>query len=169
MGRWRPPREQGSPYITAEGAARLNAELKQLWKVERPQVTDAVHEAAKNGDRSENGDYIYGKKRLREIDSRVRFLTKRLETLTIVDRTPADTDTVYFGAWVTLIDDKDNDVRYQIVGPDEFDISDGRISMDSPIAKALLKKQLGDEVIIQTPNGEQVLLIDRIDYSVTST
>lgn len=164
MGRWRPPREKGSPYITAEGAERLNAELKQLWKVERPQVTDAVHEAAKNGDRSENGDYIYGKKRLREIDSRVRFLTKRLEALTIVDRIPTDTETVYFGAWVTLISDDEDARRYQIVGPDEFDIKENKISMDSPIAKALLKKQLGDEVTIQTPNGEQVFFIERIDY-----
>ena len=98
MGRWRPPREKGSPYITAAGAAALEAELKHLWKVERPQVTDAVHEAAKNGDRSENGDYIYGKKRLREIDSRVRFLTKRLDELTVVDRIPQDKDTIYFGA-----------------------------------------------------------------------
>lgn len=164
MGRWRPPREKGSPYITAEGAKRLNAELKQLWKVERPIVTDAVHEAAKNGDRSENGDYIYGKKRLREIDSRVRFLTKRLEELTVVDRVPSDQSTVYFGAWVTLIDDADNTRHYQIVGPDEFDINQKKISMDSPIAKALLKKQLGDEVLISTPNGDTLFYIDHIKY-----
>jgi len=164
MGRWRPPREKGSPYITAEGAAHLTAELKQLWKVERPVVTDTVHEAAKNGDRSENGDYIYGKKRLREIDSRVRFLTKRLEELTIVDQAPANQNTVYFGAWVTLIDDDDNTQRYQIVGPDEFDISQQKISMDSPIAKALLKKQLGDEVLIITPNGDTLFYIEKIEY-----
>jgi transcription elongation factor GreB len=164
MGRWRPPREQSSPYIPAEGAAHLTAELKQLWKVERPVVTDTVHEAAKNGDRSENGDYIYGKKRLREIDSRVRFLTKRLESLTIVDRIPEDKNTIYFGAWVTLIDDNDVTRRYQIVGPDEFDIKRHKISMDSPIAKALLKKHLDDEVIIQTPEGEQVFYIDKIEY-----
>ena len=164
MGRWRPPREKGSPYITAEGAAYLTAELKQLWKVERPVVTDTVHEAAKNGDRSENGDYIYGKKRLREIDSRVRFLTKRLEELTIVDQIPANQNTVYFGAWVTLIDNDDNTQRYQIVGPDEFDISQQKISMDSPIAKALLKKQLGDEVLIITPNGDTLFYIEKIEY-----
>lgn len=165
MGRWRPLREKSSPYITAAGAAVLEAELKQLWKVERPIVTDAVHEAAKNGDRSENGDYIYGKKRLREIDSRVRFLTKRLEALTVVDRIPADKTTVYFGAWVTLIDDNDNTRRYQIVGPDEFDVNQNKISMDSPIAKALLKKKLDDEVRIKTPNGEEVFYIDGIEYS----
>jgi transcription elongation factor GreB len=164
MGRWRAPREKGSPYITVEGAAHLTAELKQLWKVERPIVTDTVHEAAKNGDRSENGDYIYGKKRLREIDSRVRFLTKRLEELTIVDQAPANQNTVYFGAWVTLTDDDDNARRYQIVGPDEFDISQQKISMDSPIAKALLKKQLGDEVLIITPNGDTLFYIEKIEY-----
>ncbi len=165
MGRWRPPREKGSPYITAAGAKTLDAELKQLWKVERPKVTDAVHEAAKNGDRSENGDYIYGKKRLREIDSRVRFLTKRLEELTVVDRTPSDTSTVYFGAWVTLVDDNENTKTYQIVGPDEFDINNNKISMDSPLAKSLLKKKLDDEVTIHTPNGEEIFYIDAIHYS----
>lgn len=164
MGRWRPPRAQSSPYITAAGAAVLEAELKQLWKIERPIVTDTVHEAAKNGDRSENGDYIYGKKRLREIDSRVRFLTKRLEALTIVDRAPTDKTTVFFGAWVTLIDDNDNTRRYQIVGPDEFDIKNHKISMDSPIAKALLKKKLDDEVMIKTPNGDELFYIDKIEY-----
>src|SRR5690554_2782789 len=102
MARWRPPRPKSSAYITAAGARALTDELRQLWKVERPQVTEVVHEAAKNGDRSENGDYIYGKKRLREIDSRVRFLTKRLDELNVVDRAPQDTSKVYFGAWVTL-------------------------------------------------------------------
>ena len=96
MGRWRPPREQGSPYITSEGAEALEAELKFLWKQERPKVTHDVHEAAKNGDRSENGDYTYGKKRLREIDSRVRFLTKRLESLTIVRTIPQDQSRIFF-------------------------------------------------------------------------
>jgi len=164
MGRWRPPRDKGSPYITAKGAATLNDELKYLWKVERPKITDTVHEAAKNGDRSENGDYIYGKKRLREIDSRVRFLTKRLEELTVVDRSPEDKETVFFGAWVTLIDDDQNTLLYQIVGPDEFDVSKGKISMDSPIAKSLLKKRLDDEVIIQTSNEEKIFYIDKIEY-----
>ena len=167
MGRWRPPREKGSPYITPAGAAAMEAELKQLWKIERPKVTDTVHEAAKNGDRSENGDYIYGKKRLREIDSRVRFLTKRLEELTIVDRIPSDTDTVYFGAWVTLVSDKGQTQRYQIVGPDEFNIPQGKISMDSPLAKALLKKVLDDEVTIYTPNGEERYYINEINYQAT--
>jgi len=164
MGRWRPPREKGSPYITPEGAEALEAELKQLWKVERPKVTHDVHEAAKNGDRSENGDYIYGKKRLREIDSRVRFLTKRLESLTIVRDVPKEQDRVFFGAWVTLINEQDESKCYRLVGPDEFNISEGKISIDSPLARALLKKQIDDEVVIQTEKGEEVLYIDKIKY-----
>lgn len=164
MGRWRPPRQQGSPYITPEGAAALEAELKQLWKIERPKVTNDVHEAAKNGDRSENGDYIYGKKRLREIDSRVRFLTKRLDQLTIVERAPDDQGKVFFGAWVTLVDEDDNTNSYRIVGPDEFNVREGKISVDSPLARALLKKQIDDEVTINTANGEEQFWIEKIWY-----
>ena len=164
MGRWRPPREKGSPYITEAGADALTQELKQLWKIERPKVTNDVHEAAKNGDRSENGDYIYGKKRLREIDSRVRFITKRLDELTIVRDTPKDQSRAFFGAWVTLIADDDMRVTYQLVGPDEFNISIGKVSIDSPIAKALLKKQVDDEVTLQTPTGEKILYIEKIEY-----
>ncbi|MBU2886137.1 transcription elongation factor GreB [Gilvimarinus agarilyticus] len=164
MGRWRAPRPKGSTYITPEGAEVLRAEVRQLWKVERPKVTDVVHEAAKNGDRSENGDYIYGKKRLREIDSRVRFLTKRLEALTIVERIPDDTTRVYFGAWVTLESEDGNTVCYRIVGPDEFNVQDGKISMDSPLARAMLKKQVDDEVVIRNEQGEQVYYIEKIEY-----
>lgn len=164
MGRWRPPREKGSPYITEAGAEALTQELKQLWKIERPKVTNDVHEAAKNGDRSENGDYIYGKKRLREIDSRVRFITKRLDELTIVRDTPKDQSRAFFGAWITLIDDDDKQSTYQIVGPDEFNVSMGKVSIDSPIAKALLKKCVDDEVTIQTPTGEKIFTIDNIEY-----
>ena len=102
MGRYRPPRRRGSPYITPEGEKALREELHQLWKVERPVVTNAVHEAAKNGDRSENGDYIYGKRRLREIDSRVRFLNKRLDELQVVDRPANNPNKIYFGAWISL-------------------------------------------------------------------
>jgi transcription elongation factor GreB len=113
MGRYRPPRRRGSAYITPDGETRLREELHQLWKIERPEVTATVHEAAKNGDRSENGDYIYGKRRLREIDSRVRFLNKRLEELQIVDRPPSDTGKVFFGAWVTLEDEEGSEARYE--------------------------------------------------------
>lgn len=142
----------------------LREELHQLWKVERPQVTAAVHEAAKNGDRSENGDYIYGKKRLREIDSRVRFLNKRLDEVQVVDRAPDQRDRVFFGAWVTLEDEGGEQRRYRIVGPDEFDLKSNKLSMDSPMARALLGRQLDDEVTVNSPAGEQHFYITAIDY-----
>jgi transcription elongation factor GreB len=165
MGRYRPPRKRGSRYITPEGEAVLRAELHQLWKVERPQVTAAVHEAAKNGDRSENGDYIYGKKRLREIDSRVRFLSKRLEELEVVDRLPEDRGRIFFGAWVTLENAQGQQRRYRIVGPDEFDLRQNKLSMDSPMARSLLGKRLDDEVAVSTPAGEERLYITDIEYA----
>ncbi|WP_285764713.1 transcription elongation factor GreB [Biformimicrobium ophioploci] len=164
MGRWRPPRRRGSPYITPEGAARMQHELVQLWKVERPKVTQTVHEAAKNGDRSENGDYIYGKKRLREIDSRVRFLNKRLEELNVVDRPPEDTSKIYFGAWVKLEKEDGSLVEYRIVGPDEFDVARGLISMDSPLARALLGKQVDDDIVVRTEESTQEYFIADIRY-----
>ena len=165
MGRYRPPRPRGSRYITPEGEASLRAELQQLWKVERPQVTQAVHEAAKNGDRSENGDYIYGKRRLREIDSRVRFLLKRLDEVEVVSRPPNDTSRVFFGATVTLENDTGEERRWRIVGPDEFDLAAGRLSMDSPMARAMLGKSLDDEVRVASPAGEQHYYIVDISYS----
>ena len=165
MSRYRPPQPKGSLYITPEGEKVLRDEVFQLWKVERPQVTNVVHEAAKNGDRSENGDYIYGKRRLREIDSRVRFLTKRLEQLTIVHDTPSNQDKIYFGAWVTLEDENDEETTYRIVGPDEFDLSLKKLSMDSPLAKALLGKNLGDDIIFKTPEGDKELYIAAVSYS----
>lgn len=164
MSRYRPPRPKSSTYITPEGEKALRDELHQLWKVERPKVTDVVHEAAKNGDRSENGDYIYGKKRLREIDSRVRFLTKRLEALTVVYDKPRDQSRVFFGAWVTLEDDDGAEKTYRIVGPDEFNLRENKLSMDSPLAKALMKKTIDDEVVVQTPSGEQVYYLTKIWY-----
>lgn len=168
MSRYRPPRRRGSAYITPEGEAVLRRELHQLWKVERPQVTQAVHEAAKNGDRSENGDYIYGKRRLREIDSRVRFLSKRLEELKVVDRIPDDTDKIYFGAWVTLEDEDGGERRWRIVGPDEFDLARGLISVDSPMARALLGKRLDDEIQVRSPQGEQRYWVAEIRYGEPS-
>ena len=164
MGRWRPPRPRGSRYITPEGAQRMRSEVKHLWEVERPRVTQAVSDAAKLGDRSENADYIYGKKRLREIDSRVRFLTKRLEEITVVDRIPDDREKVFFGAWVTLEDEDGNITRYRIVGPDEFNIKEGLISMDSPVARALLGKRLDDEVEIQQMEQWVTYYICEIEY-----
>jgi len=164
MGRYRPPRQRGSRYITPEGEQALRDELQQLWKVERPVVTSAVHEAAKNGDRSENGDYIYGKRRLREIDARVRFLNKRLDEVEVVHRVPDDTSKIFFGARVTLEDMAGQESHWRIVGPDEFDLSCGKLSMDSPLARALLGKRLDDEVRVQSPSGEQQYYVTEIRY-----
>jgi transcription elongation factor GreB len=164
MSRYRAPPPKSSAYITAEGAEKLRAELHQLWKVERPTVTHAVHEAAKNGDRSENGDYIYGKRRLREIDNRVRYLSKRLEAFTVVDRIPDQQNKVFFGAWVTLENDESISHCYRIVGPDELDPAKHWISMDSPLARAALGKSLDDEITFQAPQGVQHLYIVKIDY-----
>ena len=169
MSRYRPPRPRGSAYITPEGERQLRAELHQLWKVERPQVTNAVHEAAKNGDRSENGDYIYGKRRLREIDSRVRFLNKRLDELKVIDTVPTDTGKIYFGAWITLEDESGREQRWRIVGPDEFELSQGKLSMDSPMARSLLGKCLDDEIKVQSPAGEQIYYVTEISYQGPST
>src|ERR1700754_668793 len=138
MSRYRPPQKPGSQYITPQGAQRLQDELDELWKRERPKVTQAVSEAAAQGDRSENAEYTYGKKRLREIDSRVRFLRKRLDGMKVVDQPPADRGRVFFGAWVTLAREDGTETRYRIVGPDESGAAESYISMDSPMARALL-------------------------------
>ncbi|MEQ8263983.1 transcription elongation factor GreB [Pseudohaliea sp.] len=164
MARYRPPRRRGTPLITPAGEAALRAELTRLWKEERPQVTQAVHEAAKNGDRSENGDYIYGKRRLREIDSRVRFLNKRLEELTVVDQPPADPAKIYFGARVTLEDEAGEESTWRIVGPDEFDLARRAISIDAPMARALLGRRVDDEVVVQAPGGRQRYWVTAISY-----
>lgn len=153
-----------SLYITAEGAARLRAELDFLWRVKRPKVTQAVSEAAALGDRSENAEYIYGKKQLREIDRRVRFLRKRLDELTVVERRPDDADKVFFGAWVTIEDEAGSERRLRIVGPDEFDPGRGWISVDSPMARALLGRSLDDEVVVQLPRGEAQIVIVDVEY-----
>jgi transcription elongation factor GreB len=164
MGRYRPPQKPGSKYITPEGYRRLSDELTFLWKTKRPQVTQAVREAAAQGDRSENAEYIYGKKQLREIDSRVRFLRKRLENITVVDAPPSDLTRIFFGAWVVL-ENKDGEItHYRIVGPDEFDPQRGYISMDSPVAKALMKKEVGDEIVVNTPEGPIEYCIVGIEY-----
>jgi len=153
-----------SPYITPEGQRQLSEELSYLWKVKRPQVTQAVAEAAAMGDRSENAEYIYGKKQLRQIDSRVRFLTKRLSELIVVNRIPDDTSRVFFGAWVEIEDTDGNAYQYRIVGPDEFDPDKGFISIDSPMAKALLRRTEGDEVVVSRPNGTAVFVVTSIRY-----
>ncbi|SDK15167.1 transcription elongation factor GreB [Ferrimonas sediminum] len=150
--------------ITREGWNLLEQELKYLWKEERPRVTQAVQEAAALGDRSENAEYIYGKKRLREIDRRVRFLSKRMEVLRIVEPDARQEGRVFFGAWVELESEAGEHSRYQLVGPDEFNVSEGKVSIDSPLARALLGKQVDDEVIVATPEGEQVYYINEIRY-----
>jgi transcription elongation factor GreB len=165
MGRNRLPQPKSSAYITPEGAARLREELDYLWRVKRPQVTQAVSEAAAQGDRSENAEYIYGKKQLREIDRRVRFLQKRLDALMIVDRAPTDTSRIYFGAWVRLETDRGETVEYRIVGPDEFDLGKGLISIDSPLARALLKKTVDDEVTLALPRGRTIYTVLEVRYS----
>jgi transcription elongation factor GreB len=168
VSRYRPPTPPGSKYITPEGAKRLRDELDQLWLEERPRVTMAVSEAAAQGDRSENAEYTYGKKRLHEIDRRVRFLRKRLDGMTIVD--PAaiasrrDPKRVYFGAWVQL-EHTDAQLRwYRLVGPDEFDMASDYISMDSPLGRALLGRRLDDEVAITLPTGVDTVVIIAIGY-----
>jgi transcription elongation factor GreB len=164
MSRYRPPRPRSSPYITEAGYARLNDELKYLWKEKRPEVTRKVSEAAAQGDRSENAEYIYGKKQLREIDARVRFLSKRLDELTVVSKTPRDRDQVYFGAWVTLANDAGDTFRYRLVGPDEFDSAPGYISIDSPMARSVLKKRLDDEIRIVQGEQHNTYIIVQIEY-----
>ncbi|WP_137817192.1 transcription elongation factor GreB [Pseudomonas sp. 2FG] len=164
MSRYRPPRSAGTPLITPEGEAQMRAELHELWHVRRPQVTQAVSEAAALGDRSENAEYIYGKKMLREIDSRVRFLSKRLENLKVVSEHPSDPNKVYFGAWVTIEDEEGLQACYRIVGPDELDLKQHLISIDSPLARALIGKALDAEVRVQAPTGEKTCYIVEIHY-----
>lgn len=153
-------------YITRKGYDLLRAELVSLMNVERPQVVQTVSWAASNGDRSENGDYIYGKKRLREIDRRIRFLTKRLEIAHVVDPSDqASLDQVFFGATVAYRDEAGELITVTIVGVDEVDPLNGRISWISPVAKALIKSREGDEVRLQTPDGPQTLLVESVSYN----
>ena len=164
MSRYRPPGTPGSRYITAEGARRLRAELDALWRVERPAVTQAVSAAAAQGDRSENAEYTYGKKRLREIDSRVRFLRQRLDGMNVVETAPTDRTRVWFGAWVTVEREDGDEGRYRIVGPDEFDREPGFISMDAPLARALMGKALDSEVSVEIAGVERRFVIVAIEY-----
>jgi transcription elongation factor GreB len=152
-------------YITPAGYARMKAELKQLLDVERPEVVGIVHWAASNGDRSENGDYIYGKKRLREIDRRIRFLIKRLEIAEVVDSRGKEQDQVFFGATVGVRDSSGRARSVSIVGMDEVDPARGRVSWISPIAKALLKARVGDTVTLRSPAGVEELEVEEIRYA----
>lgn len=151
-------------YITPQGLAKLKAEYHELMHVERPKLVEVVAWAASNGDRSENADYQYGKRRLREIDKRVHFLTKRIEDAEVVDPKSMKGTTVLFSATVTLTDEEGEEVVYQIVGEDEFDPKNGKISWKSPVAKALLGKKVGDEVRIVKPAGEEYVTIESVEY-----
>lgn len=157
-----PPKR--SAYITPEGAKKLRDELDHLWTVERPRVTQEVADAAAQGDRSENAEYTYGKRRLREIDRRVRFLSKRLDAVTIVSEPPSDPRRVFFGAYVTVEDEDGVAKTYRIVGADESDMAKRCISIDSPVARALIGKREGDEVTVRVPKGEVVYAITAVEY-----
>jgi transcription elongation factor GreB len=167
MGRWRPPAEKSTALITPEGHARLKAELDELWRVKRPEVVKALAAAAAEGDRSENAEYTYRKKQLGEIDRRVRYLSKRLEALRVIDEPPSDRKAVFFGAMVEVENTIDGETqRYRIVGPDETDAKLGYISIDSPLARAMLKKRLDDEFEAQLPGGIQRFVITEVNYEV---
>jgi transcription elongation factor GreB len=165
VARFRTPDRAGSKYITPAGVQRMRAELEELWRRERPQVTQAVAAAAAQGDRSENAEYTYGKRRLREIDRRVRFLRRRLEGMVVVDKPPSDRSRVFFGARVTLETAAGERVTYRIVGPDEFDMAPGYISMDAPLARTLLGRRRDDEVTVQLAAGEQTYAIVAVEYA----
>ena len=153
MGRWKPLPPKSSPYITAEGAQALDEELKGLWQLRRREVVPALTAAAAEGDRSENAEYIYRKKQLGEIDRRVRYLSKRLDEVQVIDRIPPDQDRIFFGAWVSVETGAGEVIEYRVVGADETDATLGYISVDSPLARALLGRSTGDQVEVQLPDS----------------
>ncbi len=156
--------ESNKNYITPEGLEKLKSEYSDLFHVERPKIVETVAWAASNGDRSENADYIYGKRRLREIDKRLQFLTKRLEAAEVVDPKQISGEKVLFGATVTISNEDEEQSTYQIVGEDEWNIEQGKISWKSPLAKALLGKKVGDEVVVKKPAGEEFVVIEKVIY-----
>ncbi|MGJ7901315.1 transcription elongation factor GreB [Lysobacter sp. 1R34A] len=165
MARWRPPAEHSTALITREGHARLKHELDDLWRVRRPEVVKALAAAAAEGDRSENAEYIYRKKQLGEIDRRVRYLSKRLPLLHVIESTPSDPRSVFFGAWVEVENIANGELaRYRIVGPDETDARLGHISIDSPLARAMLKRRVDDEFEAMLPAGPQRFAIVEVQY-----
>lgn len=164
MSRWRPPSPKSSPYITPEGETALKNELKELWLLRRREVVPALQAAAAEGDRSENAEYIYRKKQLGEIDRRVRYLSKRLDVVEVVDRKPPDLQKIYFAATVTLEHPDGTTIRYRIVGADEINARKGFISVDSPVARALLGRRIDDEVSLPAPEGPTSVVIVKIEY-----
>ena len=169
MSRWRPPAEKSTALITARGHARLKAELDELWRQRRPEVVKALAAAAAEGDRSENAEYTYRKKQLGEIDRRVRYLGKRLESLRVVDGLPSDPGAIYFGAWFRVEDEDGGEHEYRIVGPDETDAALGWISIDSPLARALLKKRVDDEFAVELPGGITHFILVDVSYAGRSS
>jgi transcription elongation factor GreB len=167
MSRYRAPTPPSSPYITPQGYARLEQEQQGLWR-RRAEVTKALSAAAAEGDRSENAEYIYRKKELRELDRRIRYLQKRLPILKVVSQAPSDPGRIFFNASVELEDEAGQVVCYRIVGADELDTQQGHISIDAPLAKALLKHQVGDEIRFQSPQGEQYYVILKITYPASA-
>ena len=165
MSRWRPPSPSSTAIITREGFERLKAELDYLWHTLRPEVVKAITAAAAEGDRSENAEYIYRKKQLAEIDRRARYLTKRIPSLKVADGAPSDRNLVFFGARIELENvDTGEIVHYRIVGPDETDAKQGWISIDSPIAQAVLKKRVDDEFAAELPGGPVRFAVVAVDY-----
>ncbi len=164
MSRWRAPQAASTAIVTVEGHRKLKAELDQLWRVTRPEVVKALSAAAAEGDRSENAEYIYRKKQLGEIDRRVRYLTKRLQQIKIAPPAPSDAGAVFFGAWLDVEDDEGQSHRYRIVGPDETDAAKGWISIDSPLARAALKKRVDDEFEAELPGGRKRFVVTAIRY-----
>lgn len=166
MSRWRPPQGPSTALITREGFERLKAELDELWRVRRPEVVKALAAAAAEGDRSENAEYTYRKKQLGEIDRRVRYLSKRIEVLKVVEAHPADPRAVFFGAWLTVErEDSGAESTYRIVGPDEIDAAKGWISIDSPLARAALKKRIDDEFEAALPAGPARFIVVDVRYA----
>jgi transcription elongation factor GreB len=149
-----PPR-----YITREGFRRIAAEHERIWSVERPRIVAEVEAAAALGDRSENAEYIYGKKKLRELDRRLRFLSQRMDSLTVIEPKPHPAGRAFFGAWVTVEQEDGEERTYRLVGPDEFDVAGGLISVDAPLGRALLGKREGDSAVVQRPVGRARLVV----------
>jgi transcription elongation factor GreB len=165
MSRWRPPAATSTAMITAEGHSRLKDELDELWRIRRPEVVRALAAAAAEGDRSENAEYTYRKKQLGEIDRRVRYLSKRLEQVRVIDSLPSDASAVFFGAWFLVEDERGHEHEYRIVGPDETDAVLGWISIDSPLARAALKRHEEDEIEAELPTGRARFVVTGVSYS----
>jgi transcription elongation factor GreB len=162
------PRPKGTQHITPEGYRALHVELKKLWEVDRPKITEEVSAAAAQGDRSENAEYIYGKKKLREIDRRIRFLRKRIDAVNVVAPPNDQLDKIFFGAWFTIEDEDGKQMTYRIVGTDELDLAARKISVASPLAQALLGKCVGQDALVQRPKGATEVTVVKIWYELSN-